>query len=336
MATVHQWGHGGSREAGRTLPVQESDRLVVLVEAAVRGAVSGGASRQVAAAVTAAAMKVALGADGSYDNRGSGSELGARLSAIRPVLAERIGAAVDGRQPRIPGNTRLRRNVAEHVGFGNGSDALAGSAADLKRRQRGRRRHSDDGFGGSAFFSARRSDDNMVDVDSVANKNDADTASTVSSPMDADPINGKLVSHNALSSAVTSDGHAVGADIVASVSVVPEPQPVEHQIPRVEDEKIQRASPKRVFQVQAVQKAEPLPRVEVEEALAKRVQKHNLKYKLQALNCVNAPLVVSRNVPQVQAAQAVIRWHCVELPSGRLRWCRSRSFRASHAQTVGF
>ena len=67
-------------------------------------------------------------------------ELLSRLTAIIPVLQERVLAAEDGRQPQISGATRLRRNVAEHHGFGEGPSAVEGQVAVLKKKQRGRRK----------------------------------------------------------------------------------------------------------------------------------------------------------------------------------------------------
>ena len=104
------------------------------VAAAVAGAIAAGASRQTAAAVAAAAVR-ALGGAPVVDE-----ELAERLCAVTPVLAERVAAGAAGRPPCVTGAARLRRNVAEHVGFGDGPEVLRQGVAELRRRQRGGRR----------------------------------------------------------------------------------------------------------------------------------------------------------------------------------------------------
>ena len=59
---------------------------------------------------------------------------------MRPVLAECISAAHGAREPHIPGTQRVRRNLAEHFGFGQGAEVLEGSGRVLRERQRGVRR----------------------------------------------------------------------------------------------------------------------------------------------------------------------------------------------------
>ena len=78
-------------------------QLQLLLQAAARGAVQGVASSPVEEAGPLA------------------EELEARLSAVRPVLAECISAAHGAREPHIPCTQRVRRNLAEHFGFGQGA-----------------------------------------------------------------------------------------------------------------------------------------------------------------------------------------------------------------------
>ena len=72
----------------------------------------------------------------------SGKELEVedRVAAIRPVLEERVGAALEGRQPLLPAAVRARRNCAKHADFGAGGNLLKCADAEIKRRQRGGRR----------------------------------------------------------------------------------------------------------------------------------------------------------------------------------------------------
>ena len=133
------------------------------VAAAVAAAVAAGGSRHVVAATASAAIRVAMacaaGEDG--DGHGSatlssggseaaalcsetrprgGSEVAARVDAIRPVLEEQVAAARSGRPAAIAGSARLLRNFASHSGFGEGGAVLQASVAELRRRQRGRRK----------------------------------------------------------------------------------------------------------------------------------------------------------------------------------------------------
>eukprot|EP00972_Heterocapsa_arctica_P033373 4912865-Heterocapsa_arctica.AAC.1 len=61
-----------------------------------------------------------------------------RLECISPVVQEKIAAASEGRQPRVSGSARLRRNVAEHV-FTRDLDVRTACAMELRRAQRGPR-----------------------------------------------------------------------------------------------------------------------------------------------------------------------------------------------------
>jgi len=65
-------------------------------------------------------------------------EVRSRVKLIEPVIAEKVRAANEGRSPAICGNTRLRRNVAEHVFDYHGDIATAG-VAELNKLQRGAR-----------------------------------------------------------------------------------------------------------------------------------------------------------------------------------------------------
>ena len=112
-------------------PLCSASMSAMLVEAVAIGAGRGGASRQVAAAMVAAVVRVVIGRPGE--------ELEARIDAIKPVLREHAAAQED-RTPRLPTGTRIRRNLAEQVGFGDGGAALGGSLQQLRRCQRGRRR----------------------------------------------------------------------------------------------------------------------------------------------------------------------------------------------------
>ena len=115
--------------------LEAASRASPHVLAAVAGAVAAGATRHVAAAVTAAAIRTLLRPEDSC----STSEVDARLEAVRPVLNEYVSAAAEGRQPRVSGVARLRRNVAVHAGFGEGPEVVQEDAPRLRRRQRGRR-----------------------------------------------------------------------------------------------------------------------------------------------------------------------------------------------------
>jgi hypothetical protein len=132
-----------------------------LVAAAAKAAVDGGATRHVAAAVTTAAVRtvwqlMAGESEGDEEHLDSFTqagleqvqqELAARLRAVKPVILEHIVAAASGRAPAVPGDARVKRNVAVHVGFGEGAGLLSQPAQELRRRQRGRRRPRGSGSG---------------------------------------------------------------------------------------------------------------------------------------------------------------------------------------------
>ena len=121
--------------------------LAALVSAAVQGAATGGAPRQGLAAAVSAALRtgVALLVPHSSgptldpmdalrtDSEEQGAELAARVAAITPVLANQVtGRPTSGAQ-------RLRRNVAAHVGFGEGAALVRAAPSVLRCRQRGGR-----------------------------------------------------------------------------------------------------------------------------------------------------------------------------------------------------
>jgi chromosome segregation ATPase len=119
--------------ARRALELSEA---AALVTAAVRGA--AGEPRQVVAAAVAAAVRV--GGDllrestCSQSEDAASEEVEARVGAIASMLEKQV------RGLPVCGNTRLARNVASHVGIGNGAQALRGSVQEMKRQQRGARR----------------------------------------------------------------------------------------------------------------------------------------------------------------------------------------------------
>jgi hypothetical protein len=120
--------------AGSALELGEA---AALVTAAVQGA--AGAPRQVAAAVAAAAIRAAgdllrVPAPGEAAVDEAAEEVVARVQAIAPMIDKQVRG-----QP-VCGSTRVARNVASHVGFGCGAQALFGSVQELKRKQRGARR----------------------------------------------------------------------------------------------------------------------------------------------------------------------------------------------------
>ena len=91
------------------------------------------------AAVAASAVR-AVATDADAAGPPVKEEVDARLRAIAPVLTELVSAGAAGRVPAVSGSARLRRNVAAHSGFGEGPAVVEATTADLKRRQRGRRK----------------------------------------------------------------------------------------------------------------------------------------------------------------------------------------------------
>lgn len=108
------------------------------------GLVSAEVSRAtIVAAACAVTRGVALlGSPGKGDApagpEAPSAEAAARLQAIVPVLEEYIQAAVEGCSPRVAGDDRVRRNVAEHD-FHKISKFAHASIADFRRAQRGSR-----------------------------------------------------------------------------------------------------------------------------------------------------------------------------------------------------
>ena len=131
------------------MAIPSAETLALLLSAAIQGAATGKATRQGLAAAVAAALRTgaallapptnAPGYEEQEDmdgevTRWQREELAARVAAIQPTLANQIlGRATSGAQ-------RVRRNIATHVGFGEGEALLSQSTQELKRRQRGRRR----------------------------------------------------------------------------------------------------------------------------------------------------------------------------------------------------
>jgi hypothetical protein len=110
-----------------------------LVAEAVAAAVLAGASPKVAAAITRAAIRAVMEIAAPVDMEVC-PEVEARIEAIKPVVAERVLAATEGRLAVLTGAQRLRRNIAEHAGFGEGASFMREPEAVHRRRQRGRRR----------------------------------------------------------------------------------------------------------------------------------------------------------------------------------------------------
>jgi len=116
-----------------------------IVAAAAEGAARGGGSRQVVAAAVAAAVRTCLLRGGVakgevVEEVHVSQEVDKRVGAIKPVIREQVHTALEGRQAKLSGVTRLRRNVAAHVDFGDGGLVVDASAAVQRRRQRGGRR----------------------------------------------------------------------------------------------------------------------------------------------------------------------------------------------------
>ena len=89
-----------------------------------------------------------------------------RVAAIRPVLEERVGAALEGRQPLLPAAVRARRNCAEHADFGAGGAFLKCADAETKRRQRRGRRAAARRLG-SSEDNSNATGVNVTDTDSA-------------------------------------------------------------------------------------------------------------------------------------------------------------------------
>lgn len=62
-----------------------------------------------------------------------------RLAVIEPAIAEKVKAAKEERQPSIPGEQRLRRNVAEHI-FSKNVCPITDALSFLRKAQRGQRK----------------------------------------------------------------------------------------------------------------------------------------------------------------------------------------------------
>jgi hypothetical protein len=131
---------GGEPEAAR-VRAEHYQALEAVVFSVFRGLAAGHATRWVVAAAATAVARLALGTEASAPDEGLlQQELAARLAAVEPVLHEQILAAVECRPPSVSGGARVLRNIAEHVGFGEGPSLLALPARELRKRQRGKRR----------------------------------------------------------------------------------------------------------------------------------------------------------------------------------------------------
>ena len=105
--------------------VLDVEQWALLVRAAIQGAAEGGANRQGLAAATAAALRTSAQLMVSPRSAASDAEhapeVEARMEAIQTALALQVA----GRP--VPGNQRLARNVAAHVGLGEGAAVLRSS-----------------------------------------------------------------------------------------------------------------------------------------------------------------------------------------------------------------
>ena len=114
-----------------------SDAASALVEAAFRGLAA--APRQSVAAAVASLIRVVLGQ--SIANASTmAEEVVMRLEHITPVLAHKVAAGATADGAHASGNRRAARNVAEHVGLGEGTASLEKALLNPQRSQRGRRR----------------------------------------------------------------------------------------------------------------------------------------------------------------------------------------------------
>ena len=149
------WSHGrrtadGSRQlpsSGGTLVhaavsthLSAQDLLrVQLVEGVARGSAAGGATRQAAAAMVAAAIRTVLSGDaaplGAHDDIRSEIDLRERLS--RPSLQSKVA----GERPS--GHARASRNIAQHLLLGAGAPALRQASHNPQASQRGGKRLTD-------------------------------------------------------------------------------------------------------------------------------------------------------------------------------------------------
>ena len=118
----------------------KAEEVAILVTAAIRGADE--APRQALAAAVAAALRTGADLLRGVAKTSQDAELGteeqeeiaARVHAIAPMLAKQVQG-----QP-VCGSLRVARNVACHVGFGEGAQVVRGSVQELRRCQRGERR----------------------------------------------------------------------------------------------------------------------------------------------------------------------------------------------------
>jgi hypothetical protein len=108
----------------------------VLVAVAV--AVAAGATRQVAAAVTVAAIR-SLHSPGDGVDPEVLHEVDLRVKALREDLVHKVGVVAEGGVARRSGHQRATRNVAAHVALGTGVITTQLALRHPQRAQRGRR-----------------------------------------------------------------------------------------------------------------------------------------------------------------------------------------------------
>ena len=112
-------------------PVEVACRLL-------RAVVEAGASRHVTSASSCALWRANFAPDRISDD--IKPEVDARLKAIRPVISEKVSAAIAGRVLKLSGGVRAKWNVAEHALFGAGPEVVKCADVAIKLMQRGSRR----------------------------------------------------------------------------------------------------------------------------------------------------------------------------------------------------
>lgn len=106
-------------------------------EGLIAAVVRAGGSRQVVAAASAALLRVVQD-QGGCPHADLAEELELRQRHSGRALAEKMMAGAVGRHAELSGNCRAARNVAQHVGLGQGADTLRSALQAPKRAQRGR------------------------------------------------------------------------------------------------------------------------------------------------------------------------------------------------------
>ncbi|CAK0839300.1 unnamed protein product [Prorocentrum cordatum] len=118
--------------------------LAPLVKAAAAGAAEGGGGRQVVAAAVASALRVGASLLAPRLASEVDEEVAAREQLGRPHLTEMVRAGREGVVARPSGASRAFRGWAQHADFGAGPQAAPTTAAEARRRARGRRRRAGD------------------------------------------------------------------------------------------------------------------------------------------------------------------------------------------------